>query len=215
MTSETPSRGAVRLIVKTSGPLFGNGFLLGKGATLFLIAGVPGIGKTMLARMLMLHHMEQGYAAIVISSDVGEADRVYSGQEKQIFYYDDFLGTSFDEAALKNEDSRLARFMRAVSHASNKRLILTTREYILQDARMRYEKLFLAVTDIGGYGGGVCDGASPAVDDLADGHLVPAVQDSTSDARGVDFGALGADEEDSHEVAGREGASDEVGFVFS
>lgn len=112
-----------------------------------VIAGVPGIGKTMLARMLMLHHMEQGFTAIVISSDVGEADRVYSGQEKQIFYYDDFLGTSFDEAALKNEDSRLARFMRAVSHASNKRLILTTREYILQDARMRYEKLFLAVTD--------------------------------------------------------------------
>jgi Restriction endonuclease len=106
-----------------------------------IIAGIPGIGKTFLARMLMLHHLQQEYEAVVVSADIEEANKVYSPSRHQFFYYDDFLGTSFDESLPKNEDARLVEFIQRVSRSPNKRLILTTREYILRRATSRYERL--------------------------------------------------------------------------
>jgi len=106
-----------------------------------IIAGLPGIGKTMLARMLMLHHIEQGYEALSVSSDIDEANQLYREETHQFFYYDDFLGTSFHEGLQKNEDSRLLEFMSLISRVPNKRLVLTTREYILRHAYGRYEQL--------------------------------------------------------------------------
>ncbi|HEV7506264.1 MAG TPA: restriction endonuclease [Thermoanaerobaculia bacterium] len=106
-----------------------------------IVAGIPGIGKTFLARMLMLHHLNQEYEAVVISADIEEANRVYDSSRHQFFYYDDFLGTSFDENLPKNEDARLVEFIQRVSRSPNKRLILTTREYILRRATSRYERL--------------------------------------------------------------------------
>jgi hypothetical protein len=110
-----------------------------------IIAGVPGIGKTFLARMLMLHHLQQGYEAYVLSADIDEANRIYDPLRHQFFYYDDFLGTAFDQALSKNEDARLAEFLQRVSHATNKRIVLTTREYILRRATSTYERLHSAL----------------------------------------------------------------------
>ncbi len=108
-----------------------------------IIAGIPGIGKSMLADMLLVSLIDQDFEPVVISSDVGEGDAVFKPDHKQVFYYDDFLGQAShaDKKLNKNEDARILLFMRKVSATSNKRFILTTREYILSDARMRYEKL--------------------------------------------------------------------------
>jgi hypothetical protein len=108
-----------------------------------IIAGIPGIGKTMLAEMLLVAHIDQGFEPTVISSDVGEGDEAFKPDQKQIFYYDDFLGQAShaDKKLNKNEDARLLSFLRRVRSSKNKRFVLTTREYILTDARMRYEKL--------------------------------------------------------------------------
>ncbi len=107
-----------------------------------IIAGIPGIGKTILAEMLLLHYINQKYEVIKISSDISEASAVDHGIEKKIFYYDDFLGqTSLSEKLNKNEDQKLLNFIEKTRESKISKFILTTREYILNQARMTYEKL--------------------------------------------------------------------------
>jgi hypothetical protein len=57
-----------------------------------IISGVPGIGKTTLAEMLLFAHLEDGYQPVVIQTKLAEGKRLFRPQGKQIFYYDDFLG---------------------------------------------------------------------------------------------------------------------------
>jgi hypothetical protein len=120
---------------------FGRALDILKAHHVCVIAGVPGVGKTTLADVLLIHHLNQGYEAVEISRDIAEADALFNAEAKQFFYYDDFLGTAFDETLPKNEDSRLVTFIRRISEMGNKRLVLTTREYILKNAAARYERL--------------------------------------------------------------------------
>jgi predicted ATPase len=107
-----------------------------------ILAGPPGIGKTTLARMLLADAAVEGYAPVEVSADVEEANDIFRPGEPQIFYYDDFLGTTFLRDRLsKNEDKRLMQFMRRVSKSTTSLLVLTTREYILQQATELYEEL--------------------------------------------------------------------------
>jgi hypothetical protein len=60
-----------------------------------IISGVPGIGKTTLADMLLFAHLEAGYEPVVIKSEIIEGRRRFNNELKQVFYYDDFLGETF------------------------------------------------------------------------------------------------------------------------
>jgi hypothetical protein len=107
-----------------------------------VIAGVPGIGKTTLAKMLLADSIDLGYEAIQVSSDIEEAWKVFEPGIKQAFYYDDFLGrAALTERYNKNEEDRLLMFMHRIAASKTTLFILTTREYILQQARQLYEKL--------------------------------------------------------------------------
>ena len=107
-----------------------------------IIAGIPGIGKTTLAEILLVDYISRGYEAIRISSDVSEALSVYAPEKLQVFYYDDFLGqTSLENKFNKNEESDLLRFIDTIERSKNSKFILTTREYILNQARSIYERL--------------------------------------------------------------------------
>lgn len=107
-----------------------------------VIAGVPGIGKTTLAKMLLADAIAEGYEAISVSADIEEAWGVYEPGQRQIFYYDDFLGrTALTERLGKNEEDRLLAFMRRVAVSRTTLFVLTTREYILQQAQDLYEQL--------------------------------------------------------------------------
>lgn len=107
-----------------------------------VIAGVPGVGKTTLARMLLAEAVLDGYEPIEISRDVEEAWELVDDGTKQVFLYDDFLGrTALAERFSKNEDRRLIDFMRRAARRRSTLFVLTTREYILRQSSQLYERL--------------------------------------------------------------------------
>ncbi|MGR6536336.1 nSTAND3 domain-containing NTPase [Streptomyces rochei] len=107
-----------------------------------VVAGAPGVGKTTLSHVLCAHYLSHGYELVEISEDVEEANALWNAGVPQLFYYDDFLGqTAIDEKLGKNEDGRLISLMQRVTRTPNKRFLLTTREYILAQAKQRYERL--------------------------------------------------------------------------
>ena len=116
-----------------------------------IIAGIPGIGKTTLAEMLVLYYLAHGYELIRITSNIHEASAV-SGNRRRLFYYDDFLGQSSDADKLeKNEDQRLLDFFDTIRNSRVSKLVLTTREYILNQAKRRYERLARGAFDLETY----------------------------------------------------------------
>lgn len=105
-----------------------------------IIAGIPGIGKTTLAEVLLADLVDrQGFEAFRIAHDLSEIRPVKNAKRKQAFYFDDFLGKTSLEKLQKNEDQRLIELIEEVAANPNWRFILTTREYILNSARLRYE----------------------------------------------------------------------------
>lgn len=106
-----------------------------------VISGSPGIGKTTLAEFLIWQYLSKDFELIEISNDIEEAWSILKPDtEKQVFYYDDFLGkTNLTQSYSKNEDKRLIQFIETVLKSKNKKFILTTREYILKEAKLEYE----------------------------------------------------------------------------
>lgn len=105
-----------------------------------IISGIPGIGKTTLADMVALRYLEEDYELIYIQS-VEEAERLIRPELKQLFYFDDFLGRNNLKKDIAADESKLAFLLKRVAESKNKKLIMTTREYILRQAKMITEAL--------------------------------------------------------------------------
>lgn len=107
-----------------------------------VIAGAPGIGKSTLARMLLADAALDEYEPVEISADAEEANEVFRSDQRQAFYYDDFLGTTFlQDRLVKNEDKRIAQLIRRVVASETSLFLMTTREHILAQALQFYEDL--------------------------------------------------------------------------
>lgn len=116
-----------------------------------ILSGAPGVGKTTLAEMLLVEHLMDDWELVTIHQNVSEGLQIFraDSKAKQIFYYDDFLGQiSSGEKLGKNEDSILLQLFNAVQRSGNRRFILTTREYILTQAKRQHEKLDRADLDV-------------------------------------------------------------------
>ncbi|WP_329623714.1 restriction endonuclease [Streptomyces sp. NBC_01255] len=107
-----------------------------------LISGPPGVGKTTLAQVICARYADRGFELVEVSENVEDIYRMWRDKEPQVFVYDDFLGqTSLDDKLQKNEDSRLLSLIHRIRKDPTKRLVCTTREYILQQARQKYERM--------------------------------------------------------------------------
>lgn len=120
-----------------------------------IISGIPGIGKTTLAKILLWEYLQQGFEIIEIRN-VNEGERILKEDEtkKQVLYFDDFLGENFLQYdAIQGRANDLYMFMKRFSarKGSSKKLIMTTREYILNQAKTKYAKLNREELDISKY----------------------------------------------------------------
>ena len=107
-----------------------------------IISGIPGIGKTTLAEVLIADLVDrQDFRLFRINNKLDEIRSIKNRSERQVFYFDDFLGQIELNTLERNEDRHLVNLMNEVSKTDRWRLILTTREYILKSARNRYEAL--------------------------------------------------------------------------
>lgn len=110
---------------------------------LLLITGQPGIGKTTLAEIILFERALKGIKVYKVE-DIREAEDIISidDEEKQIFYFDDFLGANYYEIVHANKtESQLTSFVERLKNTPNKYLILTTRTVILNHATEKFEKI--------------------------------------------------------------------------
>ena len=104
-----------------------------------IVSGQPGIGKSTLMKGLVIKYSANGYQPIKISGDFKDAYRLLKRDEKQIFYYDDFLGATYYTGGTgEGKEKSIEAFIKAVKHSKgNTIFILTTRDYILNQAQQK------------------------------------------------------------------------------
>lgn len=108
-----------------------------------IISGIPGIGKSTLAKLILWEYLQKDFEIIEIRKII-EAEHILveETENKQVFYYDDFLGENFLKYdVIEGRSNDLVQMIKRIKTSKNKILVMTTREYILNQAKEAYEKL--------------------------------------------------------------------------
>ena len=113
-----------------------------------VISGIPGIGKTTLARMLVYTMLADGYEEFVYVDDMDTVAKMYNKEKRQIFFFDDFLGSNSFVQQSASFENKLVTFIEKVMNSKHTLFILSTREYVLSEAKSHYEKLSMSNIDI-------------------------------------------------------------------
>ncbi|MCU4188637.1 restriction endonuclease [Flavobacterium sp. HXWNR29] len=108
-----------------------------------IISGIPGIGKSTLAKLILWEYLQKGFEVIEIRKVIEcEQILIEDSENNQVFYYDDFLGENFLKYdVIEGRSNDLVQLINRIKNSKNKILVMTTREYILNQAKEVYEKL--------------------------------------------------------------------------
>ncbi|WOK06565.1 restriction endonuclease [Imperialibacter roseus] len=109
-----------------------------------IITGDPGVGKTTISYLLICSLLSQDFNLVYVDDSLKDAEDVLSDdpEEKQVIFFDDFLGSNIYEILNpKNSESAIIGFIERIKTLKNKFLILTTRTTILNQAEHNFEKL--------------------------------------------------------------------------
>ncbi|MGG0051815.1 restriction endonuclease [Bacillus atrophaeus] len=106
-----------------------------------VLSGEPGVGKTTIAQILALAYLQPNHLnGFVWVNSIEDVYKMLENDQKQVFILDDYWGSIFREehTSRKNED-RLDKLIKHIAGFNgNKRLIITTREYILQQVLQKH-----------------------------------------------------------------------------
>lgn len=122
-------------------PSFGEAMNALKDNGFIIIAGEPGVGKTTLANVMSYYLLGDGdfKELIALPQDIHEAVEMMSKnpKKKQLFLFDDFLGSNYlDQKLSRHEDTVFRTLINHIQRLKkSKALIMTTREYILNQAQ--------------------------------------------------------------------------------
>lgn len=115
--------------------------------SVLIISGCPGVGKTTLARRIIFQYLyleeikadcEQHWALHKVS-ETSEILDLYDKTAKQIFFFDDFLGQiELQDGKVDSFNNNFWSIVRKITNDPFKRLICTTREYILKQAGNKF-----------------------------------------------------------------------------
>lgn len=117
-----------------------------------VISGNPGIGKSTLARIIsfnILNKYQNDKYEFIFVRTLNDLKRMYHEGKKQIIVLDDFLGRTINEFNIStNRPSDLLNFVDEIRKSRTHFMILTTREYILQQAKNKYDLLNNPILDL-------------------------------------------------------------------
>ena len=109
-----------------------------------ILTGEPGSGKSTNGKMLIHHLLQEKNIDEVISIKCcSEFFEKYQHNKKQIFFFDDFWGSTFslNHYFNHNGDEQLLNMIKIIKENPNSFLILTTREYVLRQG-LDFYKIF-------------------------------------------------------------------------
>ncbi len=109
-----------------------------------IISGEPGVGKTTMAYLLALAYLQpDNLEGFIWANSLNDVYTLWEEEQKQVIILDDFWGSVFnDDYTRRNDENRLDKLIKRIIELNGKkRLVLTTREYILQQGLFRHPAL--------------------------------------------------------------------------